>query len=152
MIQKINTKKIQEISFYKDWCLTLMDFMISKHGEFFGFTGMKTVVINTAEKLSLKGMKTLFKENNDWVADLSISDKAELNEILTTKFGKDLSTITAKDNVKTAKILDAGVITDEDEFRLVLNHVDQLIESRSNTDEVEAYNKLLAAFETQNSV
>jgi len=142
----ISGKKSKELEYLRDWCLTILDFLISKSGESPIFSQTKEVVTDTFKGKNLRGLRYCKKDINEWAKGLSPSNVSELNSLLDEKFSVNLE----KEDDKSAKIikqiLQRGVINNEDEYRLLLTKVDAFCADDSKKDEVEALNKLLTDY------
>ncbi|PJJ80287.1 hypothetical protein [Mucilaginibacter auburnensis] len=148
MARKLNEIQQKELSFIKDWCLTIIHFLLEKYGLDVVLKMFEEVVVKSYNEQNLRGSRYLIKDINEFAKELPENDLNELNLLLNKTFGKDL----LKDDDKIAKkiiqILKKGKITTEAQFRLVLGRVEQIYQNPDSLEEVERLNKLLSEFET----
>ena len=133
----------------KDWCLTIVDFMIGKDGAHFSFTSFKDIIndtYNIQNLRGLQGMRCVYSDTNEWARDLLPLEKTELNKILYDKFGEDLSTCSGRDVQKIKRIVRKGKIATENEYRLVQSRVDEIYADTTKKEEIETLNMLLSKF------
>lgn len=146
MAKQLNDRQIKELSQTKEWCLAILNFMISKNGETPGLKMFVEVIIDSYQKQNLKGLKYVNKDINEWARGLPLSDVDELNKLLWNRFGEDLSKQTNRNLVKIAQIIKKGKIANEDEYRLLLIRVDEIYKDESKQDELQTLNNLLADY------
>ena len=148
MKKQLNEKQLEELTHIRDWCLTIVDFMIRKYGGQLIFTAMlKDVINNEYDAQNLRGMRCVYRDMNEGTGALSLREIEELNKILYAKFGEDLHTCSKRNLSKINKIIKRGRIANEDEFRLVLGRVDEIYADSTKEEEVEMLNVLLKEFE-----
>ncbi|UII34129.1 hypothetical protein LVD17_09915 [Fulvivirga ulvae] len=75
---------------------------------------------------------------------MSESDRNKLNEILETKFGSGLNDEAEKKGIN--QILKKGKVTTEDEYRLLLNRIEEIHTDPLKKEEVERINLLLIEY------
>lgn len=146
MAKQLNDRQIKELSQIKEWCLAILNFMISKNGETPGLKMFVEVITDSYQKQNLKGLKYVNKDINEWARGLPLSDVDELNKLLWNRFGEDLSKQTNRNLVKIAQIIKKGKIANEDEYRLLLIRVDEIYKDESKQDELQTLNNLLADY------
>jgi cold shock CspA family protein len=147
MAKKLNSSQIKELIHIKEWCFTIMDFMISHYEGKDVFVQFSEVIKEGFNKQDLRGMRHVYKDTNEWAKGLPFAHIEELNQILNDKFGEDLKKQTDGDTIKINRIIKKGKINSEDEYRLVLNRVDEIYADDSNKEEVLKLNELLATFQ-----
>lgn len=146
MEKQLNDKQTTELSHINEWCLTIIDFMIVKYGETPGLLMIKDPIKEAYLSQNLKGMRCVLNDINEWAKGLPLSDINELNILLQNKFGEDLQTVTKQHQIKIAQILKKGKISNENEYRLVLGHVDEIYNDSSKKNVVDSLNKLLVEY------
>ena len=150
MVKQLNNKQLNELTHIKEWCLTIIEFLISHNQATSTSRNMFVDVINDAfQKQNLKGLRYVYNDINEWAKGILQSDLEELNMLLQNKFGEDLNKQMHRDLIKIAKILKKGNVSNEDEYRLLLSRVDEIFEDDNKKDEIENLNKLLADYHNQ---
>ncbi len=147
MVKNITVKQQQELEHIKDWCITIIDFIIKKGGVPIVMTEIKRVVNNSYAKKNLRGLRTCSKDLNEWAKGFSDSDVSELNILLTEKCGENLTNETKKTSGKIKQIIKRGKINNENEYRTLLSKVDEIYDDNRKKNEVEALNKLLIEYD-----
>lgn len=142
MGNKVDLKQL-ELFFIKEWCLTIMEFMMSYYKKKEIFEEFVDIVKNSFFKQDLRGIKYLYNDTNEWIKDLPDSEVKKLNQILYDKFKVDLQCQNNKDIKKIRQIVKRGKISNEDEYRLLLSRVEDIYDKTENQDEVEQLNRLL---------
>lgn len=146
MPKQLNDIQQKELHHIKDWCLTILNFMIEKSGDNPLFQQFKNIIVETHEKQNLKGLRHVIKDVNEWAKGLSKSDFDELNNLLNRKFEKDLIKEDTKISNKISQVLKKGKISNEEEYRMLLNRVEEIYADESKKEEVKSFNKLLADY------
>ncbi len=147
MAKRNNEKLKIELEYKKEWCLVILNFMLEKSGDTTLFLNqMKEVVNETYDTGNYRGMGYCYKDINEWAKGLPVSDVQELNILLKDKFGEDLQKQHEKDNTKIDSIIKIGRIANEDEYRLILNYVDEISSNKFRMQEVEVLNRLIVEF------
>ena len=146
MKKELSPKKIEELLFLKEWNCTVIDYFIKKEADPL-FKQFHQVIIESFNKNNIKGLKTAYTDNNDMARDLPPSDLNELNQILREKFGYDLTKANDQNLAKIKRIVQKGHLKTDDEFRLLLNRVDDIYADDNMKDEVEILNKLMHDYE-----
>ena len=142
MAKRLTEKQIDELDHLNEWCLSILNYIVITHGENSMFLQYIEVVVEAYQKQKLEVLRRCLKDVNEWAKGLSKSDINELNKLLTIKFGYNLS----KPSNKLTAIIQRGKINSEDEYRLLLNRIDEIYENETNTKELETLNKLLADY------
>lgn len=146
MAKKLNSIQIKELIHIKEWCLTVMNFMISHYEGKDVFIQFSEVIKEGFNKQDLRGMRYVYKDTNEWAKGLPLTHIEELNRILNEKFGEDIKKQTDRDITKISRIIKNGEINSEDEYRLILNRVEEIYADDNKKEEVLKLNKLLANF------
>ena len=146
MSKQLNDKQISEISHIKEWCLAILNFMVSKNGETPGLKMFTELVIDIYEKQNLKGLRYVKKDINEWANGLPQPDLEELNKLLKNNFKQDLQNQSNRDLAKITRIIKTGRIINEDEYRLLLSRVDEIYNDKNKQVEVQTLNKLLVGY------
>ena len=147
MARKLSDIQLRELGRKKQWCLTSIDFMVTKYGQNAVYQELVSAVMSTYADNGLRGMRSVFRDLNEWARGLSPMHVRELNMLLKEKFGEDLQNESGKDLVKIAQIRKRGKIRTENEFRLVQERTEEIWNDDDKKKEVESLNKLLADFE-----
>ena len=147
MTNKLGETQKKELEQIQNWCLTILDFMIKKHGKALPFDMFKKVILKEYKEQNLKGLRQVIKDVNEWSKGMSNSYVEELNVLLKDKFGKNLEAYD-KDNLREInKILKRGFIKNEEEFGLLERRVDELSTSQTGHKDINQINQLLNKFE-----
>jgi hypothetical protein len=147
MKRELSQKSFEELSFLKEWILTITDFLLLKYPKAETPTLMRQIVTETFEKSNLRGMRMVYKDMNELSKGLSSIDLEELNRVLKERFGSDLTVYSNKGLAKIQRIIKRGRVNTDDEFRLLSNRVDEIYADDSKKDEVEVLNKLMGDYE-----
>jgi hypothetical protein len=147
-MSKRNNEKLEvELKYKKEWCLTILNFMLEKYGNTTLFLNqMKEVVNEIYNTRNYRGMGYCYKDINEWAKSLPLSDVQKLDSALKDKFGEGLQKQHEKDNTKIDSIIKIGRIANEDEYRLILNYVDEISINKFRTKEAEILNRLIVEF------
>mgnify|MGYP001824142955 CR=1 FL=1 len=142
--------KKAQLDFYRDWCLTVIRFLIaaeppSEENERFLAQSEKTI-IKAYNDGNLVGFKYAYNDyNSDAKALLNAEQFAELDLDLRSRLGTGLKGAERKRQKEIAHILKRGSVRDEDEYRLLLDHAEEIHADRSRGEELKAVNLLLKA-------
>lgn len=146
MRKELSQKALDELSFLKDWNLTIVDFLVKKENTEF-FKGLYKVITDTFDKKNLKGMKMMYNDNNEMARGLSLNKLTELNHILKEKFGFDLDKAHDQVLAKINLIVQRGYLDNDDEFRLLFCRVDEIYADDSKEKEIETLENLMNDYE-----
>jgi hypothetical protein len=146
MARKITEKQQVELDYIKEWCLAILNFMISKNSNTPIITQTKDVILETYNGQNIKVLRYCKRDVNEWAKGMPQSDFVELNKLLQDKFGEDLIKNANRDLSKISQVIKKGKISSEDEYRLLLSRVDEIYNDKSKQDEVQTLNKLLVDF------
>jgi len=146
MAKKITEKQQKELDYLKEWCLMILNFMISKNNNTPIITQTKDVILETYNSQNIKGLRYCNKDIIEWAKGLPHSDFVELKKLLQDTFGEDLIKNANRDFSEIQQVVKKGKISTEDEYRLLLSWVDEIYNDESKQDEVLPLNKLLVAF------
>lgn len=135
-----------KLEYIKEWCLTILNFMLQKNGNSSIIDETKNVVIENYNNKNIVGLKYCYTDINEWAKGLSSTDKRDLNNLLMREFGEDIKIYTEKENGKVFDILRNGKIANEDEYRLILNRIDEITEEKGRQTEIKKLNKLLSEY------
>ncbi len=157
MKKELSEKQEIEATFIKDWCTAVIDFIYSKYNEQASFGEMFKDAFSEETKqrylkelnpsIYLKGLRMAFNDTNEMAMGAPQSIQEELNKLLRKKFGKDLMTYSKKIQKKIAQIKEAGKISNEDEYRLIMSYIDSIYNDESKREELELLNNLLLSWE-----
>jgi len=146
MTKKITEKQQKELDYIKEWCLMILNFMISKNSNIHIITQTKDIILETYNSQNIKGLRYCNKDIIEWAKGLPQSDFVELNKLLQDKFGEDLGKNANRDLSKISQVIKKGKISSDDEYRLLLSRVDEIYNDTSKQDEVHTLNRLLVDF------
>ena len=157
-MKKENLKNT-ELTHILSWVTTILDFFIAKSNnpkEFDVFDTPKKIALQVFNEGNLRGMRMLLKDTNEWSKALSLKDYGELNILLSSKFGFNLSLYDRKNKKEVNRIVKQGEIKSDEEYELLEMRVSELSTnaklSTSQIDEINIINRLLGAFyKSQNS-
>lgn len=147
MTKKITEKQQKELDYIKEWCLMILNFMISKNSNIHIITQTKDIILETYNSQNIKGLRYCNKDIIEWAKGLPKSDLVELNKLLQDKFGEDLGKNANRDLSKISQVIKKGKISSDDEYRLLLSRVDEIYNDTSKQDEVQTLNRLLVDFD-----
>ncbi|MFZ6664176.1 hypothetical protein [Peijinzhouia sedimentorum] len=145
MAKKIKEDQLKELYYLKEWCSSVVKFILEQSPVGGDMLMQYDIVINSSyQKQDIRGLRMVAKDVMEWAKGLSESDKSKLDEVLESKFGSGLNGEIEKKNV--AQILKRGKITTEDEYRLLLNRIEEIHTDPSKNEEVERVNLLLGEY------
>lgn len=145
--KELSQKELEELSFLKEWNLVIVDYFVKVKHETF-LEQCYPIITEAFDNKNLRGLRMAYSDNNDMARDLLPSDLNELNQILREKFGYDLDKVNDMNLAKIKLIIKRGHIKTDDEFRLLLNRVEEIYADDNMKDEVEVLNKLMGDYET----
>lgn len=145
MKRKINQNKLEELIFLKEWNETIVKFFVlkSKNNSLEIF---HQIINETFNKSDLKGMRMIYKDLNEGANDLPLIEFNELNQQLSQKFGTDLTECNNKNLTKIKQIVKKGNINNDEEYRLILNRVEEIYADDNQKEETEILNMLLTNY------
>tara|TARA_R110002096_G_scaffold432475_1_gene649393 strand:+ start:378 stop:830 length:453 start_codon:yes stop_codon:yes gene_type:complete len=147
-MQKKNLiKQKKELEQLKEWCSTIIDFLIRKNNNEQIFIQLREVVNKTFKDKNLKGLRYCKKDLNEWTKGLDINEVLELNKLLNDKFGYNL----CERFNDLDKIIKRGIINNIDEYKAIINRVEEICSSDTeNEKELAVLNQLLIKYEKDN--
>ena len=151
MKKKLDQKALDELSFMRDWNWVIVDFLVkNENEEVFKelFKELHQIISITFDKKDLRGMRMIYNDNNEMARGLSQDKQSELNQILKEKFGFSLERAHDLNLAKINQILQRGYLKNDDEFRLLLSHTDEIYADSSKKKEVETLENLMADYES----
>jgi hypothetical protein len=147
-MKRLNEEQLKELTHIRDWCLTILDFMIDRYGQHHSFVTQKDLIIKIYNAQDLRGLRYIYRDSNEWGKNLpTLESTEELNKMLCEKFGKDLQACSKQNLLKIKKIIKRGNISNEREFRVVHNRVNEIYQDSTKKEEIEILNNLLSKFE-----
>ena len=145
MKRKINQNKLEELIFLKEWNETIVKFFVLKSKDN-SLEIFHQIINETFNKSDLKGMRMIYKDLNEGINDLSLIEFNELNQLLSQKFGTDLTECNNKNLTKIKQIVKKGNINNDEEYRLILNRVEEIYADDNQKEETEILNMLLTNY------
>ena len=150
MKKELSQEALDELSFMRDWNWVIVDFIVkNENEEAFKeiFKELHQIISITFEKKDLRGMRMMYNDNNEMAKSLSQDKQNELNQILKEKFGFSLERAHDLNLAQIKLILQRGYLKNDDEFRLLLSHTDEIYADSSKKKEVEILENLMADYE-----
>ena len=150
MKKELSQEALDELSFMRDWNWVIVDFIVkNENEEAFKeiFKELHQIISITFEKKDLRGMRMMYNDNNEMAKSLSQDNQNELNQILKEKFGFSLERAHDLNLAQIKLILQRGYLKNDDEFRLLLSHTDEIYADSSKKKEVEILENLMADYE-----
>lgn len=139
-----------EIEFLRAWCITVLQYYV----ELLNDSNLKAIWQSTIEhletfnaptkNLTLKGLQTAFRDTISFIRDLPADDLTKLNAILKKQFGRDFSDIDTQKDIQ--RIVKRGHITNDEEYRMLDEVVNDLSQSSPQSGQIELYNTLLTKY------
>lgn len=151
MKKELSQKALDELSFMRDWNWVIVDFIVkNENEEVFKelFKELHQIISITFEKKDLRGMRMMYNDNNEMTKSLSQDKQSELNQILKEKFGFSLERTHDLNLAQINQILQRGYLKNDDEFRLLLSHTDEIYADSSKKKKVETLENLMADYES----
>lgn len=145
--ESITQKKITEMSFIKDWCLEIMDFLeeIYPTDETPGV--FRQIINDASDKGDIRGLRILYNDVNEMAHGISKSNLVVLNRKLNIKFGMGLDTVKKDNMVRIREILQKGYLESDDEYRFVSSMIDEIYIDGRRKDKIDAIYKLMDDYE-----
>lgn len=137
------------MSLKKDWCLTIVDFILKANGSNVIFEKLTRVINETFVKSDSRGINFLYKDCNQWGKNLNPDQVKLLNAILIEKFGKDLNNDSEKIELKIKQIIKRGKIVNAIEFEILKEKADKIHTDIKQKELLYKINNLLLEFETE---
>jgi len=153
---------MQEIDFYKEWCLITNDYLCNRslqdNGEQIVNSEFKAKMLHEYEKIrmaiikfyqkgNLRMLKKYYGYQNETLPEPGDSDYPTLNARLLAACGKGLDDLYKKRWERIAKIKERGKIRSDSEFYLIQEHIDYLINMEAPEDEVKLFDSMLSDYE-----
>ncbi|OJV35346.1 MAG: hypothetical protein BGO33_08735 [Bacteroidia bacterium 43-41] len=145
MKRKIDQKYLEELTFLKEWNETIINFLILKSKDN-SLDIFHQIITETFNKSDLRGMRMIYKDLNEGANDLPLMELNELNQLLSKKFGRNLTEYNNKNLAKIKRIVKKGNISNEEEYRLILNRVEEIYADDTQKDETKILNMLLTNY------
>jgi hypothetical protein len=142
-MQESKQRELDEMAL---WCRTVMEFLRERAPDD-GYADRWLAALEEArQRGSLRGMRMAKRDLVENAEGFSPRDQRELNQWLSERGLELLQFTTPKDATTVAKVMTRGRIRTDNEFRLVLQAVDDMVQSGRPEGEIAAANALLAAF------
>lgn len=145
MKRKINQNKLEELTFLKEWNETIVRFFVLKSKDN-SLEIFHQIINETFNKSDLKGMRMIYKDLNEGANDLPLIEFNELNQQLSQKFGTDLTECNNKNLTIIKQIVKKGNINNDEEYRLILNRVEEIYADDNQKEKTEILNMLLTNY------
>lgn len=148
MARKPSDAKQKDLILIRDWCRTVLEFMAQKNPSHKDvFLQSKIIVENAYTEMNATGLKQLHSDIKQWAHGLSKPEKDELNAILAIEYAFTLNDERKIDLKKISKIVQAGEIRSDEEYKLIEDKVNKLSQCPSAKEEnIEVLNELLSAY------
>lgn len=104
---------------------------------------MDAVVERVIAGTSLRQLKTIAHDLDEWATGLRAEQTAELEALLADKFGASTRTA-ADDEARRQRIIKRGRIRNADEYRMISARVEAIYDDPSRGEELEVLNGLLS--------
>ena len=142
-------KENNSIEIIEDWCLTIYDYLLSLHPDFFFETQwFKGVLAGGKKNLDIKLMKRVYKETNVMVRETLTPDSIEpLNQLLKEKFGHNIADEIDRETALIEKIIKRGKIRNDREFEMVKRREEEIYADESQNEYAETLRKLMGDYE-----
>ena len=150
---------MEELEFYKKWCLTHLKFDKEKAlKEDFRNQSSKDRVIKDLNKIedlvltyynnkNIRKLKFFFKSFNQDACTPDEPGYPILNAYLRAACGKDLRDFDKKRLERVKKVEDRGYIKTDSEFYLIRNHIDYLEATNATDEEIIKFDTLITLYE-----
>jgi hypothetical protein len=140
MARNLTIAQLAELNRLRLACIAILDFVVAR-GNLAEFASeFRKVVEEAYEKRSLKGLRIIRRDFQEWIGDLPPSARTELERGLRSIEGQALD-----DQLSAA--IGRGRILTEEECRVVLARVEDIYADPAARNEVELLNRLLADFD-----
>lgn len=101
----------------------------------------RDVVDTSFDRKNLKGLKTIKRDLNELIGDLSENQKNELSSLLVLSLNETLDDV----NEKAECIISKGYVDNEDDYRFLNGYIDYLLDNDS-TDRIGEINRILLQY------
>jgi hypothetical protein len=141
-------KPQEEVGALAQWCRTVIQFLADKSGGMHPLSNASSIVNALESTNDRAGLTMIQKDLREDIRDLKPADRAELNGRL-AGHGEDLNLAEAKRSAEIARILRQGAASTHDEYRMLMERVDEIFQNERKQAELEAINRVLAASKFQ---
>lgn len=143
--------KNNELEFLREKCLLFNQFMMEKVApiQMHEFYKESNKLIEKAFKSqNLKPLQVMSKEiDRDILKHMPLPMAVEFKKFVSDKINIDFDAINKAHGKFIERLLKRGKISNEEEYRLILDRIDDIYSNKDNTDEVKQLNKLLIDFQ-----
>lgn len=140
-------EKTQELQDLRDWCIAVVRFICDLSTATELYTQFEEAIENAHQRRDLRGLKMVSNDLTQWASDLPPEEQDRLERQLTDRFGWGLAKERHDAARRVASILRRGQIDSEEQYRLLVEHADEIHADESKTDEMQQINSLLASYE-----
>lgn len=151
---KKKSEYLNEMEYIKDWCITVIDFKLGMNET---VNEVKEIYeplkkdltnnFNSKNKNIQRGFKETYRNLKEEVGYWPDKMKANLDNILYSKFGETISQIDQEKEKEIIKIIKRGKINNDDEFRMIDEKVNEICQKNTNSSELDKLNHLLLKYE-----
>lgn len=146
MGRKLNEKQMQELEKLKRECDLILDFFEKRSP----LVHWARVGIEKAyQARDLISMRVTRRDHDGWIRDLPPQERKHLETLLAEQLGSAIVDTVGAERKRLQEILNRGRIRNEDEYRSVLERVEEIFTDSAAADEVHVLNEMLAEFERE---
>ena len=145
MKQTYTRQQLEKLYFMRDWSNFICDF-IAECG-YKSFDSWHVKVDENYQSKYFNGFVEGFNDINESSKDFPRNKFNELNHRLKEKFGKTLYDMDKKQERKIASVLKRHKVRNEDEFRMVQSHIENIWDNSQKKQEYETLQELNYQFE-----
>ena len=149
---KKKSEYLNEMEYIKDWCITVIDYILEMKDISFEVKAINQSLknglvsnFNSSNKNVQKGIKDRYRIMKEEVSYWPDNMKANLDNILYSKFGETISQIEKEKEI--IKIIKRGKINNDDEFKMIDEKVNEICQTSPKSSELDKLNHLLLKYE-----
>ena len=147
MAGKTQPDHSEELSQLAEWCRTILGVIKGVSPKPEVYSHFDDAIARSVGKSDLRGLRAMSKDFTQWAESLQPALQVELDKQLRARCGRGLREERGDSQKEIARILRRGQIDNEDEYRLLMAHADEIYADESRAEELERVNSLLATFE-----
>lgn len=128
-----------------EWCLTILDFQKAGFLPEL-FQKAQDAVARTMAAQNLRGMRMIAHDMAEMGQSGTRAQTAELDALLRRKHGRGFAEVKKERQREAALILARGKIRTEDEYRVLQDRIEDLVDEEADAVEIENIDSLMATY------
>lgn len=145
-------KKISAIDSKMNWILPVIDYLIKKNPNSVGLPQFRSITIDAYKRKSIEGLNHLYRDIGEMVRGLPVDQQNELDQLLKQAQVHGINPLTTEISAGIKIVLGRGNISNEHEYRMVADYVDDLSINDPSNAYIQSLNDYLRSYNSGNSV